>query len=314
MKKDKIVVFWFRRDLRLEDNHGLFEAYKLGLPILPIFIFDPNILSKLPSKKDSRVEFIHQRLQQVNSQLHEFKSSLKVFFKTPIEAYQELVNEFVIDSVYTNHDYEGYAIERDSSIKTFLETQNISFNTFKDQVIFEKNEVLSGQNTPYTIFTPYSRRWKHTLQENPIIHYPSETIVNFFQSDFEFPSLSDIGFEKTNLSFPSSALNLELLPGYGANRDFPSLDATSHLSVHLRFGTISIRKLVVLASKYSEVYLNELIWRDFYFNILFHFPHISNGKSFKPAYDFIEWRNNEVEFKAWMEGKTGYPIVDAGIS
>lgn len=313
MKKDKIIVFWFRRDLRFEDNHGLFEASKLGLPILPIFIFDPNILSKLPSNKDARVEFIHQRLQQVNSHLHEFKSSLKVFFKSPIEAYQELVNEFVIDSVYTNHDYEGYAIERDSSIKTFLETQNISFHTFKDQVIFEKNEVLSGQNTPYTIYTPYSRRWKQALQENPIIHYPSETIVNFFQSDFEFPSLSDIGFEKTNLSFSSSALNLELLPGYGANRDFPSLDATSHLSVHLRFGTISIRKLVAIASKYSEVYLNELIWRDFYFNILFHFPHISTGKSFKPAYDFIEWRNNEAEFKAWMEGKTGYPIVDAGM-
>ncbi len=313
METNKIIVCWFRRDLRIEDNHALYEASLLGLPILPIFIFDPNILEKLPSKKDGRVEFIHQALQNLNDFFKTRGTSIQIFHQKPIEAFEYLFNKYQIQSIYCNHDYEKYAIERDQSIHDLAQLNGISFNSFKDQVIFEKNEVLSGQNTPYTVFTPYARKWKETLVNNPIKFFPSEQNQNYYQASFKFPSLQDIGFEKSGLAFPLKDPAIELIKHYGQNRDFPALNATSRLSVHLRFGTISIRKLAHFASKYSEVYLNELIWRDFYFNILYHFPQISVGKSFKASYDRIEWLNNEADFEAWKNGKTGYPIVDAGM-
>ena len=313
MEKDKIIIFWFRRDLRIEDNHGLYEASKLGLPILPIFIFDPNILEKLPSKKDARVEFIHQSLNHLNKGFQLKGSSIQIFHQKPIAAFEYLLKNYNIEAIFCNHDYEHYAIERDLSIKTLAEQHHAAFYSFKDQVIFEKDEVLSGQQTPYTVFTPYSRKWKQTLALAPIKHFPSESCENYVQQSYEMPTLEALGFEKTGIDFPKKETAVELVKHYGANRDFPAKNATSRLSVHLRFGTISIRRLVTFAQKHSEVYLNELIWRDFYFNILHHFPHISAGKSFKPAYDLIRWHNDESDFEAWKSGQTGYPIVDAGM-
>ncbi len=308
-------VFWFRRDLRLEDNAGLYHALKSGKPVLPIFIFDKNILDKLTDKKDRRVSFIHQALASLQAQLRSLSSSLLVFYGTPETVFPQLLSEYAIEGIYTNHDYESYAQQRDNMVQEYVQSEAIGFYTFKDQVIFEKEEVLSGSKTPYTVFTPYSRKWKEKLNEFYTKAYPTEKyFANFAQlAPQDLPSLEAMGFEQTAGSFPTKVLRDTLLKNYATQRDFPAIQGTSRLSVHLRFGTISIRSLVKKALEHSEIWLNELIWRDFYFNILYHFPHISEGKSFRKEYDNIEWRNNQVEFEAWCKGKTGYPIVDAGM-
>ncbi|MBP6056179.1 MAG: deoxyribodipyrimidine photo-lyase [Cytophagaceae bacterium] len=311
--KQKISIFWFRRDLRIEDNHGLYEALKGGFPVLPIFIFDPNILLKLNSTQDARVEFILSALHAIQKRLLDQGSSLKVIHASPQEAYEQLAEQYDIQAIYCNHDYEKYAGIRDGSIQSWAKQRGIEFSTYKDQVIFEKNEVLSGQNTPYTVFTPYSRKWKERLAQNAIQVFPSETLQNYVNFTEELPSLESLGFTNAGLLFPVNSVSTEIIQGYQANRDFPAKGATSRLSVHLRFGTVSIRSLVKQAIGVSETWLNELIWRDFYFNILFHFPHVSDGHAFRKEYDRMEWRNNEAEFKAWCEGQTGYPIVDAGM-
>lgn len=311
--KQKIAVFWFRRDLRLEDNHGLYEALKGPWPVLPIFIFDPAILTKLNSKSDARVEFILNAIQDLQDKFVSKGSSIQVFHTSPWEAYQQLADQFDIQAIYCNHDYEKYAGIRDGLIQSWAGQNGIQFSTFKDQVIFEKDEVLSGQNTPYTVFTPYSRKWKEKLAQNPIQVYPSESLSNYVSVASQIPTLESIGFQKAGLLFPSKAVANPLIQAYQAQRDFPAKNATSRLSVHLRFGTISIRSLVDQAVGLSETWLNELIWRDFYFNILFHFPHVSDGHAFRKEYDRMEWRNNEAEFEAWCSGQTGYPIVDAGM-
>jgi deoxyribodipyrimidine photo-lyase len=311
--KKKISIFWFRRDLRIEDNHGLYQALRGEWPILPIFIFDPNILTKLNSKQDARIEFILSALQELQIKLLTKGSSLHVIHATPLEAYERLADQYDIQCIYTNHDYEKYADVRDGLIQSWAHTKGIEFSTFKDQVIFEKDEVLSGQNTPYTVFTPYSRKWKEKLAQHPIQVYPSEDLSNFLPFDAELPSLANLGFANSGLEFPGKSVSAHLIQSYQADRDYPAKGATSRLSVHLRFGTISIRSLVNQALGVSETWLNELIWRDFYFNILANFPHVSDGHAFRKEYDRMEWRNNEAEFEAWCSGQTGYPIVDAGM-
>ncbi|WP_394990439.1 cryptochrome/photolyase family protein [Emticicia sp.] len=313
--KTKIALFWHRRDLRLDDNAGLYHALKSGYRVLPIFIFDQNILDKLDNKQDRRVEFIHQALSEMQEKLTELSSTIVVKYGKPNKIWEQLLEEFDVAEVYTNHDYEKYGIERDKEIGTMLNAKGIAFYTFKDQTIFEKNEILSGARTPYTIFTPYSRKWKDTLNDFYLKSYPNEMYFdNFLQHEkIEIPSLSDIGFEGTREAFPGKEIREELIKKYEELRDIPSILGTSRLSVHLRFGTVSIRKLTQKALKLNEKWLNELIWRDFYMNILHHFPHISAGKSFRKEYDNIVWRNNETEFEKWCEGKTGYPIVDAGM-
>ncbi|MFM1914061.1 MAG: hypothetical protein RIR51_1914 [Bacteroidota bacterium] len=310
---EKINLFWFRRDLRLFDNHGLYESLRENKTVLPIFIFDPSILENLQDLKDPRVSFIYQELEKINHQLQLIGSSILVLHKKPLEAFQFLIQKFSIENVYTNHDYEGYAIQRDSQIKEFLSQNGIGFKSFKDQVIFEKKEILSGQNTPYTVFTPYSRKWKEVLNQNPIINYPSENYSNFYQENFPFPKLESIGFNYSDISIPTNSLDLDLVRNYENTRDIPSINGTTRLSVHLRFGTVSIRKLVQSVMPVSEKYLNELIWRDFYFNITYNFPHINQGHSFRKEYDFIQWDNNEILFEAWKNGQTGFPIIDAGM-
>ena len=309
----KVSVFWFRRDLRIEDNHGLFQALSGPYPVLPIFIFDKAILSRLPSKKDGRVEFIHQALATLKSLICQQAGDISIFHDHPLHVFEKLTSEYDVQAIYLNHDHEKYAIQRDEEIKQLANSKKISFHTFKDHVIFEKNEVLSGQGTPYTVFTPYANKWKDRLKNEPVTIYPSENLTNYTDIKSDLPSLESIGFAPSGLSFPGKFVTDQLIKDYQASRDFPAKNGTSKLSVHLRFGTISIRSLVNLANGTSETWLNELIWRDFYSNILFHFPHISNGLAFRKEYDHIQWRNNEVEFEAWKQGKTGYPMVDAGM-
>jgi deoxyribodipyrimidine photo-lyase len=311
---EKVTLFWFRRDLRLNDNAGLYRALKKGCPVLPIFIFDQTILNKLEDKADKRVEFIHNAIQQLNEELKEFKSSIHVFYSTPENVFKDLVNAYDIECVYANHDYEPYANERDANIKAFLETNNITFKTYKDQCIFEKTEVTKDDGKPYTIFTPYSRKWKAKLTDYDVKPYPNKKYFsNFLKTkSFIIPSLKEMGFEKTDLETPSKTISKSIVTNYTEQRNFPAMNGTSHLSVHLRFGTVSVRALVKQALALNETWLNELIWRDFYMMILSNFPHASKN-SFKPQYDKIIWRNNEAEFDLWRQGKTGFPIVDAGM-
>lgn len=312
---NKITIFWFRRDFRLLDNAGLYHALKQSENVLPIFIFDKNILDDLEDKQDKRVQFIHEALEEIQQQLVELGSTIEVYYGTPISIFNTLLEKYTIEAVYTNHDYEWYAQQRDEAIKDLLKQNNISFNTFKDQVIFEKGEVLKDDGTPYTVFTPFSRKWKAKLNEFYYSSYPTEKYFNHFYQQPPKPliSLHEMGFKKTETVFPKKSLNVELVKKYTEHRNFPAKNGTSKLGVHLRFGTISIRKMVQYSLPLNETFLNELIWRDFYHTILFHFPHISKGNAFRKEYDLIEWRNNETEFQLWCEGKTGYPIVDAGM-
>ena len=310
----KISLFWFRRDLRLDDNCGLFKALNGGCPVLPIFIFDTEILSKLEDKADRRVDFIHRCIGNLQTQLNSRGSTLHVLHSDPATAFRELIATYPVAAVYTNHDYEPEAIKRDEQIRIMLAASGIPLYTFKDQVIFEQNEILKDNGTPYTVFTPYSRKWKEKLSLTQLPQYDTEKhFQNFVRlSPIAIPSLADIGFLPADLKQSLPELNRTIAIDYDKTRDFPALTGTTRLSVHLRFGTISIRKLVKEVTSLNPILLNELIWREFYMMILYLFPHVAEH-SFKPQYDRIMWRNNEAEFRLWCEGRTGYPIVDAGM-
>lgn len=307
---DSSTLFWFRRDLRLQDNAALYHALKNNKNVICIFIFDTIILDKLEDRADARVEFILQTLNHLQTQLVELSTSLLVFHGDPVEIYKKLNPKVV----YTNHDYEPYAQQRDEAVKKILARKGATLNTYKDQVIFEKGEVLKDDGKPYTVFTPYSRKWKSLLKPFYLKSYPTEKYFGSFKKikPVPLPELAEIGFESAGIEFPERVIKQAVIDQYDKQRNFPAIAGTTKLSVHLRFGTVSIRKLAVVAKKKNETWLNELIWRDFYHMILWHFPQVET-KAFKPAYDNIEWRNNSDEFKAWCEGRTGYPIVDAGM-
>lgn len=311
----KISIFWFRRDLRLNDNAGLYYALKSGFPVLPIFIFDKNILDKLEDKKDMRVEFIHNVVSELQHEIMNLGSNLLVKYGTPEEIFPQLLNEYEVSGIFTNYDYESYANARDEAVCEYAMSEGVEFKKYKDQSIFDKNEVLSGAGTPYTVFTPYSRKWKEKLNEFYLKSYPNDKYLdNFLKTDkTSIPTLNEMGFKKTGKYFPSKEVRDSIVKNYAEKRDFPAIEGTSRLSVHLRFGTVSIRELARKAKNLSETWLNELIWRDFYFNILYHFPHIGQGHAFRREYENIQWRNNVQEFQRWCDGKTGYPIVDAGM-
>ncbi len=307
---------WFRRDLRLEDNAALYHALKSDLPVVPVFIFDREILNKLENIADRRVQFIHLALQEMQQQLLKLGTTLEIYDGTPVEVYEQLLHKYAIEKVFANNDYEPYALERDGSVQRLLQANNAALFTIKDQVIFEKDEVVKDDGKPYTVFTPYSRKWKAKLTAFYVKAYPSEKyFANFYKQPLvEIPSLQSLGFESTGFIFPAKDPGEAVIKQYSAQRDFPGLEkGTSHMGIHLRFGTVSIRSLAQKALSLNETYLNELIWRDFYQMILWHFPHVGKGLSFKPAYDHIQWRNNEAEFEKWCAGMTGYPIVDAGM-
>lgn len=308
----KISIFWFRRDLRLEDNKGLSEALKADEKVIPIFIFDKDILDLLEDKYDRRVDYIHQALEKINQELKEFGSSLLTFHGKPLDVFKQLEKDFEIKSVFCNRDYEPAAIKRDDKVKDFLDSKKIDFFDFKDQVIFEKHEVAKDNGEPYTVYTPFSKKWKKQLTE---LDYASVKIdKNQFQKlpSNKILNLKEIGFEQTDLEFEEPKVESKIIDVYDEKRDFPALDATTHLGIALRFGTISIRKCVKFALSHNETWLNELIWREFFMQILFHFPKVVNY-CFKEKYENIQWRNNEAEFEKWCNGETGYPIVDAGM-
>ncbi|WP_111684051.1 cryptochrome/photolyase family protein [Winogradskyella tangerina] len=311
----KVNLFWFRRDLRLNDNVGLFHALNDEHPVLPIFIFDSEILDKLP-KDDARLNFIFETLQDMRGELQKnHDSSIAMFHGKPIDVYKSLIKDYDIDTVFTNHDYEPYATERDTEIRSLLESEGIGFQTYKDQVIFEKDEVVKNDGDPYVVYTPYMRKWKEAFKSSDLNFFPSEKHLSNLIADSDLPNLSlaDIGFEPSSQKVTPYTVNPELIQEYEATRNFPAKDATSRLGPHLRFGTVSIRRMVEKAiAEENEIFWQELIWREFFMQILWHFPH-TKDKAFKSKYDRIEWRNNEDEFKLWCEGKTGYPLVDAGM-
>ena len=312
---EPVNIFWFRRDLRLDDNRGFFEALKSDNPVLPIFIFDTEILDKLP-EDDARVTFIFNTLQGMRQTLqNEHESSIAIFNGKPKEVFENLIEEYNIEGVYTNHDYEPYAQKRDKEIKDFLSKNNIDFKTYKDQVIFEKSEIVKNDGDPYMVYTPYMKTWKSTFNaDNLEIFYTNNYLKNLVKhSRLPNVSLSDIGFKKSDQNIAAYDVTPTLIQEYEDKRNYPAKDATSRLGPHLRFGTVSIRKMVKKAiAEENEIFWQELIWREFFMQILWHYPH-TVSESFKPKYDRIEWRNNETEYKAWCEGKTGYPLVDAGM-
>jgi deoxyribodipyrimidine photo-lyase len=314
--KPKVNIIWFRRDLRLTDHAALYHALTDNHPVLPIFIFDRNILDKLDDKADRRIAFIHAALEEMQNQLREAGSSLEVYDGFPVEVYKMLLEKYSIEKVFTNHDYEPYALEREAAVEKLLGEHGASLHTCKDQVIFEKDEVMKDDGKPYTVFTPYSKKWKARLTGFYLKPFPTEKYFDHFykQPPVTIPSLESMGFRSVDKLFPSRQLQDDVIAHYAENRNFPALEnGTSKMGVHLRFGTVSIRALAKRAWQLNETYLNELIWRDFYHMILWHFPQVGKGKSFKPAYEMIEWRNNEKEFQQWCDGMTGYPIVDAGM-
>ncbi len=316
-------IFWFRRDLRLQDNAGLYHALKSEQPVKLIFIFDTEILNKLVDKDDARVTFIFDVLQNMKQELHAKGKDLNIYYGNPVEVWKEILATHQIQTVFTNHDYERYAIQRDDAVASLLSQQGIPFRTYKDHVIFEKNEVVKDDGKPYTVFTPYKRKWLSKLTENGasvldsyyFSSYPSEHLYERLE-DVSSPSVSvtleAMGFERSLKTIPEKTVSQGLIAKYDENRNFPSIAGTTRLGIHFRFGTISIREKARKAAKLNDTFLSELIWRDFYAMILSHFPHVAQG-AFRPEYDQIQWRNDEKDFEAWCQGKTGYPIVDAGM-
>ena len=303
----KISIFWYRRDLRLEDNTGLFEALNENENVLPIFIFDDSILDELP-EDDARVNFIYESLSKINKQLNNHKASLQILKGQIDDVWEKLVTTYDIQKVYLNKDYEPYAIKRDQKIKEFLNSKGIEMKTFKDQVIFEEDEIVKADGKPYTVFTPYKRKWLEKFTKvnlNLIVNFD-----NFYKKIIDFPTLNQLGLKNSPVKVKT--YSLKNVSTYSETRNFPNLDSTSYLSPHLRFGTISVRQIITELKNKSETFLSELIWREFFMQIIFHFPHVVT-KNFRPKYDGIKWINNKEDYDNWCQGKTGYPLVDAGM-
>ena len=311
---EKITLFWFRRDLRIEDNCGLFHALNGKNKVLPIFIFDKEILKKLP-KQDARLEMILMSLNTIDLAMKAKKCSVGKFHGTPKAIFTELIKKWQVEKVICNEDYEPYATNRDAEIRGLLEREGVAFEMHKDQVIFAKDEIVKKDGSPYKVYTPFSRKWLERFEENELKIYPSETLLGNLISDESLPkiNLADLGFDKSTIVEPKYSFDNKIIDEYEETRNFPSLDSTSRLGSYLRFGIVSVRFLVQkAASRSNNIFLKELIWREFFMQILWHFPHTSH-KSFKPQYDRIEWLNNPTDFEKWCKGNTGYPLVDAGM-
>ena len=310
--KKKVSIFWFRRDLRLKDNVGLANALKGSSSVLPIFIFDPTILDQLEDKTDRRVDYIQQVLLDINQQLEKKGASLRCFYTNPIQAFTQLLEHYAIDTVYCNNDYEPYAIKRDLEVKSFLEEQDVPFQSYKDQVIFEGSDILKQDGKPYTVFTPYSRKWIEKLNEKMLLPQEMNWDSLLQIQTQKIITLGELGFNKTEIMYTVPELNSSIIDSYEQYRDYPYLDQTTHLGIAFRFGTLSIREAVAFALDHNQTWLKELIWREFFMQILYHFPQIEQ-QSFKPKYDLIPWLNKESDFERWCSGNTGYPLVDAGM-
>lgn len=308
------ALFWFRRDLRLEDNRGLYEALQANDSVHLVFIFDPYILNRLQNKNDRRVHYIYTLLENIQKQLAKHNAYLHVYYGNPEDVIVQCCTLFAVQSVYTNHDYEPYARNRDASVQSQLMKKGITFNTYKDQCIFEKNEVVKSDGTPYTVFTPYCKSWHKRLSKQDYKPYDTKPYWHkIAKVKTSWPLLEEMGFRALKEEFTFTALpSQQLLTAYATQRDVPAVKGTSRISMALRFGCISIRSALAHALPYSAAWVNELVWRDFYMMILWHFPHVTEG-AFKPAYNRIPWRNDEQAFNLWCKGNTGFPIVDAGM-
>jgi len=308
-----LTIFWFRRDLRLNDNKAFFKALKSAEKVLPLFIFDEDILDPLP-RNDHRVEFFHHTLSGMDQALRKQGSGILVRKGKPFDVFKDLVAEYEIDAVYSNADHEPYGMERDEKVRALLASHGIGFFQELDHLVLGASEALKSDDTPYTVFTPYSRRWKEVLENRHTAEFPSETLLKHcYQGEIpKMPALKELGFEPSGMEMPVAVIDENLIRHYHETRNFPAINGVSRLSPHLRFGTISIRKLVKLAQSLNETFLNELIWREFYAMILQHFPQVIK-QSFRPEYDRIEWLNNEKDFERWKKGQTGLPMVDAGM-
>lgn len=313
MLEKKVVICWLRRDLRLEDNTALANALNSGFPVLPLFIFDTNILDKLEDESDKRVDLIRQILVQISSKLQQSGSSLLVKYGKPDEVFNNLSKEFNIQAIFLNRDYEPYAITRDLSIKHWADSKQIKFKDFKDQVIFEPGEITKEDGNPYTVYTPFSKVWKRRLKNDDLNEQICPDNNNYFKTEsFKIPDLEEMGFIPTGYLYQIQKINSQIIQDYHLTRDFPGIEGTTHISLHLRFGTVSPRKIVKIAIENNETWLNELIWREFFMHIMWYFPKVEN-KPFNQKFELIEWNHNEELFRKWCEGKTGYPIVDAGM-
>ena len=305
----KINVFWFRRDLRLEDNVSLTAALQSGKPVVSIYIFDKNILDDL-SSDDPRINFIYDSLHSINKELNKYGSGLLVLRGEPTKIWKQLISQYDIDSVFINKDYEPYSIQTDLLVESILKEKRISLIRKKDHVIFEEKEILKADNNPYTMFTPYKNKWLEEFKKQERNRVSNVSTKNFVKSDNIFPSRADLKITKSLITV--LPYNLSVIKEYNKTRDFPAIEKTSFLGPHLRYGTVSIRQMVDIAEKENQVFLNELIWREFFIQILFNFPYVVDN-NFKARYNGIEWRNNEKEFERWCNGKTGYSFVDAGM-
>jgi deoxyribodipyrimidine photo-lyase len=320
----KISIFWFRRDLRLADNAGLYHALRGGHPVLPLFIFDTEILEQLEDRADARLTFIHDAISDLHRALGELGSTLLIRHGSPLAVYESLVQEYDIAAVHTNRDYEPYALARDKAVQTLLQAHGADLHTYKDHVIFDGDEVVKDDGKPYTVFTPFSKKWLTKLGSKPfhgdpgqsfyLASYPTERYFQHFLpcAPGPLPDLAALGFSRTQITLPPAHVPRERVRQYAERRDFLAVEGTTRLGIHYRFGTVSIREKARAAQGLSSTYLNELIWRDFYSMILQHFPHVAEGP-FRPAYAAIPWRNNPDHFAAWCAGRTGYPVVDAGM-
>lgn len=319
----KYSIMWFRRDLRLEDNAALYHALRAGVPVQPLFIFDRNILDKLTNEADPRVTFLHDTIHQLDMQLSKLGCCLSVKYGQPSDIWKALAEDKDLTDVYTNRDYEVYAIERDKQVKNMLSKGGKEFHQYKDHVIFDSDEVLKDDGTPYTVFTPYKRKWKAKLESRMATpmdvsyyfkSYPTEKYFEGFRKckQVGIPSLKDMGFTRSDLEMPPQQVAQGIIKAYDKQRNFPAVDGTTKLGLHFRFGTISIRDKARKAQSLNDTFLSELVWRDFYSMILQHFPHVED-QPFREKYGFIKWRDSKTDFQAWCEGQTGYPIVDAGM-
>ncbi|HWS01666.1 MAG TPA: deoxyribodipyrimidine photo-lyase [Prolixibacteraceae bacterium] len=313
-EKPVVNIFWMRRDLRLDDNTALFHALKTRENVLPLFIFDPVILSRISNGADYRINFVYETLLRIKNELEKIGSALYVVHGRPLDVFKSLIEKYHVCSVYCNRNYEPYANHRDMEAERFLKINRTEFITYKDHVLFEKDELVKKDGKPYTVFTPYKNRFLEKLNLDTVrANKTSLYFHNFIRmKPLAMPTLESMGFSKVDIEFPPKSLPQSLLENYEANRDFPALNGTSRLSLHLRYGTVSIRKITALAMLHSQTFLSELIWRNFYSQILWFFPHVST-RAFKPAYDHIRWENDLNQFQAWCDGMTGYPLVDAGM-
>ncbi len=312
-EEKEYTIFWFRRDLRLYDNKGLYFALKENHNVLPLFIFDNNITQNL-SPKDARIEFILKSINEIQRELNQKHKSLWIQKGNPLTIFKKLTSEYSIKAVYTNKDHEPYGIKRDEEIVDFLRQKQIKFHSFLDHLLFDKTEVVKNDHTPYHVFTPFSKKCMEVLTDEHFAEYPSEHFIQNLGKvkNKKPPTLAELGFKTTGISFPSAQHKEAIIDNYHQTRDYPGREGTTRLGVHLRFGTVSLRQLSKYAYRHNSVFFNELLWREFYAMILWNYPHVVS-KSFKPNYDHIPWRNNEEEFELWKAGRTGYPIVDAGM-